>query len=117
MATFKVENVRIAGVSACIPKNKIENKNSQLFDTEEEKQKYIEMVGVDTRYVTDENTCSSDLCFASAEKLLSDLDWNREEIDCLVFVTKHLIINTLQQHVFFKLVLDCLCHAWHSTCR
>lgn len=88
MATFKVENVRIAGVSACIPNNKIENKDSQLFDNEEEKLKYIDMVGVDTRYVTDENTCSSDLCFASAEKLLSDLGWNREEIDCLVFVTQ-----------------------------
>lgn len=88
MATFKVENVRIAGVSACVPKNRIENKDSQLFDTEEEKLKYIETVGVDFRHVTDENTCSSDLCLASAEKLLSNLGWDREEIDCLVFVTQ-----------------------------
>lgn len=88
MATFKIENVRIAGVSACVPEKKLENKDSQLFESEEEKLKYIETVGVDTRHVTDENTCSSDLCFAAAERLLGDLGWNKEEIDCLVFVTQ-----------------------------
>lgn len=88
MATFKIENVRIAGIAACVPKQKLVNNDSKLFDTEEEKIKYIETVGVDYRHVTDENTCSSDLCFASAEKLLSDLDWDKEEIDCLVFVTQ-----------------------------
>lgn len=88
MATFKIDNVRIAGVAACVPEKTLKNKDSQLFDTEEEKLKYIEMVGVDTRHVTDDNTCSSDLCLASAEKLLADLRWNKEEIDCLVFVTQ-----------------------------
>lgn len=88
MATFKIENVRIAGVSACVPEKKLENKDSQLFESEEEKMRYIETVGVDTRHVTDENTCSSDLCFAAAERLLNDLGWNKEEIDCLVFVTQ-----------------------------
>lgn len=88
MATFKIENVRIAGVSACVPEKKLENKDSQLFESEEEKLKYIETVGVDTRHVTDENTCSSDLCYAAAERLLNDLGWNKEEIDCLVFVTQ-----------------------------
>ncbi len=88
MATFKIENVRIAGVSACVPEKKLENKDSQLFESEEEKLRYIETVGVDTRHVTDENTCSSDLCYAAAERLLNDLGWNKEEIDCLVFVTQ-----------------------------
>ena len=88
MATFKIENVRIAGISACVPEKKLENKDSQLFESEEEKMKYIKIVGVDTRHVTDENTCSSDLCFAAAERLLNDLGWNKEEIDCLVFVTQ-----------------------------
>lgn len=88
MATFKIENVRIAGVSACVPEKKLENKDSQLFESEEEKLKYIETVGVDTRHVTDEKTCSSDLCHAAAERLLNDLGWNKEDIDCLVFVTQ-----------------------------
>lgn len=88
MATFKIKNVRIAGVSACVPDKKIENKDSKLFDSEEEKKRYIETVGVETRHVTDEKTCSSDLCFAAAEKLFDDLGWNKEEVDCLVFVTQ-----------------------------
>lgn len=88
MATFKIDNVRIAGISACIPEKIIENKDSQLFDTEEEKLKYIESVGVDSRHITDDYTCSSDLCLASAEKLLTDLGWNKDYVDCLVFVTQ-----------------------------
>lgn len=88
MATFKISNVRIAGVAACVPKQVVENKDSLLFDTEEEKNKYIETVGVEKRHVADDNTCSSDLCMASAVKLLEDLHWDKEEIDCLVFVSQ-----------------------------
>lgn len=88
MATFKISNVRIAGVAACVPKQVIENKDSSLFDTEEEKNKYIETVGVEKRHVADDNTCSSDLCLASAERLLADLGWEKEKIDCLVFVSQ-----------------------------
>lgn len=88
MATLKINNVRIAGVSACVPNKIIVNSESELFNTEEEKLKYISTVGVNTRHVTDNNTCSSDLCYASAEKLIADLGWNRDEIECLIFVTQ-----------------------------
>lgn len=88
MATFKISNVRLAGIAACVPENIIENKDSTLFDTEEEKLKYIEVVGVEKRHVADDATCSSDLCCAAAERLLADLNWNREEIECLIFVTQ-----------------------------
>ena len=88
MATFKIKHVRFAGVSACVPKTRLENKDSQLFGNEDEKMRYIETVGVDSRHITDQSTCSSDLCYAATEQLLNDLGWNKEEIDCLVFVTQ-----------------------------
>lgn len=88
MATFKIRDVRIAGVSACVPRNTIDNKDSNLFDSEEEKLKYIQIVGVDKRHVVDSETCSSDLCYVAAEKLLSELSWNKEEVECLIFVTQ-----------------------------
>ena len=88
MATFKINHVRMAGVAACVPSQIINNHDSELFIYEEEKQKYIELVGVETRCVADESTCSSDLCYAAAEKLVLDLGWNKEDIDCLIFVTQ-----------------------------
>lgn len=88
MATFKISNVRLAGVAACVPNNVIDNNDSSLFDNEEDKRKYIETVGVNYRHVTDESTCSSDLCYASAERLIADLGWNKDEIECLIFVTQ-----------------------------
>lgn len=88
MATFKISNVRLAGVAACVPGKVIDNNDSTLFDSEEDKLKYIETVGVNRRHVTDIDTCSSDLCYASAERLIADLGWNKEDIDCLIFVTQ-----------------------------
>ena len=32
---------------------------------------------------------AGDLCYAAAEKLISDLGWNKDEIDILVFVSQH----------------------------
>lgn len=88
MAILRIENVRIAGVSACVPKKVVENIDSELFDLELEKTKYINSVGVQTRHIADDSICSSDLCYESAEKLIFDLGWNKEEIDCLIFVTQ-----------------------------
>ena len=40
------------------------------------------------RRFVDDTTCASDLCFAAAERLLTDLAVNRDEIDVLVFVSQ-----------------------------
>ena len=36
----------------------------------------------------DENTCSSDLCFAAAEDLIKGMGINRDEIDLLLFISQ-----------------------------
>lgn len=88
MANLKIENVRITGVAACVPPNIVENSESELFTDKKELSQYIESTGVERRHVADNETCTSDLCFAAAEKLLSELKWDRSEIECLIFVTQ-----------------------------
>ena len=87
MAFLKIENVKIGGVAACVPDCLQDNMTYDIL-SEEERKKYIETTGVHFRHVTDKDTCTSDLCYEAAEKLISGLCWNMSEIDALVFVSQ-----------------------------
>jgi 3-oxoacyl-[acyl-carrier-protein] synthase-3 len=87
MGYFKIENVRIAGISACVPKH-IEF-NTDLSLKNEDISKLIETTGIEQRRVASSEICTSDLCFHAAEKLICDLKWvGGELIDCLIFITQ-----------------------------
>ncbi len=86
MAFSKTKNVKIAGISACVPKNIVENSEYPLFENDEY-DKFVAAVGIERRRIVEPGVCTSDLCFAAAEQILKDLGWNREEIDLLVFVS------------------------------
>lgn len=87
MAFLYVPNVSLAGLAACVPKNILENKDYPGF-VEDEAEKFISATGVERHRIADHNVCTSDLCFHAAEKLLNDLRWAKDDIDCLVFVTQ-----------------------------
>ena len=46
------------------------------------------MTGIQSRPVTDDETCTSDLCYCAAEKLLASLQIPRESIDALIFISQ-----------------------------
>lgn len=87
MAFLSIPNVAITGISACVPKHEEFCSEFPLF-SEDESLNFSKTTGVISRRVSSPEICSSDLCYHAAYKLLSDLQWNREEIDCLVFVTQ-----------------------------
>jgi 3-oxoacyl-[acyl-carrier-protein] synthase-3 len=87
MAFLKINNVRIAGISACVPKEVEENLTLSLFDSKDEAEKFITTTGIERRHIS-MKYLTSDLCFHAAEKLMNDLGWQKEDIDSLVFVTQ-----------------------------
>ena len=87
MAIISFQNVKITGISACVPKNISENKNSSVFENSSVAD-FISATGIERRRVADNETCTSDLCYASAVRLIDELGWDKNEIDCLVFVTQ-----------------------------
>lgn len=88
MAIISFSDVGISAISAAVPRNIIDNyAYTQYFPAEEVKE-VVDKIGVYERRFADENTCSSDLCFAAAEKLLSDNSVDRSEIDLLVFISQ-----------------------------
>ncbi len=75
-------------MAACVPHTVIDNYKYTQYFSEEEVRKVVDKVGIYERRFADKNTCSSDLCFAAAEKLFVDNQIDRSEIDLLVFVSQ-----------------------------
>ena len=89
MAILKFKNVGITAIAACVPKNVIDNYHYDLdIWPVEEVKKVVDKVGVTERRFADENTCSSDLCFAAAEKLIADNNIDKSEIDLVLFLSQ-----------------------------
>lgn len=87
MAFFEVENIKIVGIAACVPDNLIETNKLSLF-TEKEAQVFSQNTGIKQRYVSDGTICASDLCFQAAEKIITKLNWQKETIDIIIFVSQ-----------------------------
>lgn len=89
MAYQVINKVAIKGISACVPGIKEDNKKLPLFSNQEEANKFIAATGVEYRHIVkDSKICTSDMCYSSAEKLLTELQWKPDEIDCLIFVSQ-----------------------------
>jgi 3-oxoacyl-[acyl-carrier-protein] synthase-3 len=87
MALFSIPGVEIKGIACCVPEKKEHNRDISFLSSEE-KEKLIASTGIETRRLSTKDICSSDLCLRAAEKLIKDLQWNKDEIDVLVFVTQ-----------------------------
>ena len=89
MAIFTFEKVGITALAACVPRHIIDNYKYDLdIWPEDEVRQVVDKVGVFERRFVDEQTCSSDLCYAAAERLIEDNQIDRGEIDLLVFLSQ-----------------------------
>lgn len=88
MAFLKFSNVGIIAMAAAIPKRIINNYEYTTYFPEDQVKEVVDKIGIFERRFVDENTTSSDLCFAAAEKLIIDNQIVREEIDLLVFISQ-----------------------------
>lgn len=88
MATLIFENVGIKALSAAVPRRVINNYEYTAYFPADEVRQVVDKTGVFQRRFAEAGTCSSDLCFAAAEKLFADNKIDRSEIDLLVFVSQ-----------------------------
>ena len=88
MAFLTYEGIGVTAMAAAVPKKVINNYEYTEFFPADQVKEVVDKVGIFERRFADENTCSSDLCYAAAEKLIADNDINRSEIDLLVFISQ-----------------------------
>lgn len=97
MAIIKYKGVGIIGMAACVPSNI--SRNAELINLilPDEINKVINNIGiVEKRYVSEDVT-AADLCFEAADRLLNDMDIDRNTIDMVIFMSQspdHLIPAT-----------------------
>lgn len=88
MAFQKFNGVGITAMAAAVPTHVIDNLSYTQYFPEDQVKDVVEKVGIYKRRFADEKTCSSDLCFAAAQKLIHDNNIDRSEIDLLVFISQ-----------------------------
>lgn len=88
MAFIKFNGIGISAMAAAVPSHVIDNLKYTEHFPEDQVKEVVEKVGIYERRFADAQTCSSDLCFAAAQKLIIDNQINRDEIDLLVFISQ-----------------------------
>lgn len=86
MAYQRIFNVAIRGISSCVPSYIEENTDIPVF-VEGEAERVIAQTSIARKHVVKENTTAADLCEKAFNVLIDELEWSRESIDILVFVT------------------------------
>ncbi len=88
MAFLSYSGIGIKAMAAAVPRTVINNyEYTQHFPADQVKE-VVDKVGIFERRFADEDTCSSDLCHAAAEKLIADNGIDRSEIDLLIFISQ-----------------------------
>jgi 3-oxoacyl-[acyl-carrier-protein] synthase III len=89
MGLLKYENVKISGISVCVPEPVVENLKfgSNVFSSDE-LINTITNIGVNFRHVAPSGICTSDLCYEAAVDLLKKRLVNTEEIGAIIFITQ-----------------------------
>jgi 3-oxoacyl-[acyl-carrier-protein] synthase-3 len=88
MVVSRVYGASIAGIASAVPDKFLTIEDGARIFGEAEMRKISASTGVKKRHVAYNGMCTSDLCFAAAERLLADLEWSRESIDALIFVSQ-----------------------------
>jgi 3-oxoacyl-[acyl-carrier-protein] synthase-3 len=111
MAFLEFKNVRIAGFSAGVPKKTINNLDLKNLSKDYDAAAFVETTGVKERRVDDFTT--SDLCIVAAEQLIKDLNWNKSEIEAIIFVsqTRDYLVPATSCIIQDKLGLSIECYA------
>jgi 3-oxoacyl-[acyl-carrier-protein] synthase-3 len=88
MGVFVIEDVELAGISACVPSKIESNYKNDIFHSEDDAIRFIETTGVKERRIADSGTCTSDLTSLACKELLKKLNWDKSEIRVLLCVTQ-----------------------------
>ena len=86
MSKLTTSNVRIVGMSACVPSAIEENLTLPIFADKIEAEKVIASTGIERHRKVAEGCTASDLSVKAIERLVADLNWQMTDVDCLFYV-------------------------------
>lgn len=84
----RLENVRICGLAAAVPKRVIDNNEFTASMGNRRTKRQIALTGIERRHICGEGQSASDFATVAAETLLRRLGWRTDEVKLLIFVTQ-----------------------------
>lgn len=87
MSIFTVNNVKIVGLSACVPAEIEDNRTLPIFSSDDEAKKVILSTGIQRHRKVPDGVTASDLTVVAVNAILDDLNWLSEDVDCLFYVS------------------------------
>ncbi|MGN0017453.1 MAG: 3-oxoacyl-ACP synthase III family protein [Candidatus Gastranaerophilaceae bacterium] len=90
MLNLKIQNVSVKGISTVVPKTekRLEDDETLYEGNKKRLKRVMASTGFCARRIVDEKTTSSDLCVRAAENLFKEMNYNKNKIDAVVFVTQ-----------------------------
>lgn len=88
MASFAICGVEVSGLACAVPENRVDLEGLSAQVGTKKAEQISKSVGIDSRPIAPPGLCASDLCFCAAEKLLDEMEWSRDSIEALIFVTQ-----------------------------
>ena len=87
MAFLTVNNISIKGMAATVPASFEKNMDYDWISITE-REMLVKTTGIEKRHIASDAICTSDMCMASAEKLITDLNIDKDDIEILIFVSQ-----------------------------
>ena len=85
------DNVKIVGMTACVPKNQVDNKDYSDIFGEDDVKKQIKVTGIQKRHVLDKENGQTlmDLNLVAVERLLDHVGWAAEDLEFVIYVSAY----------------------------
>ena len=87
MAFLTIPNVRPVGLACAVPKQVKDIKIQDCFASEAEAEKTIALTGVKECRIAPADKVCSDYCYEAAERLIQEIGWEKDSIDCMIYVS------------------------------
>lgn len=81
-------NIKIQGMASAVPEYVEENANYACILGQRRTKKEMRLTGIYKRHISGKHQRTSDLCYAAAVPLMKKLDWKKEEIKVLIYITQ-----------------------------
>lgn len=87
MSLHALNGVAIKGIASCVPADEYDISRYEYFNAKEASD-FIKHVGARYKRWSKGKLTTADLCYDATRHLISQLDWNKEEIGVIVLVTQ-----------------------------
>ncbi len=86
MSQLTINNVRITGMSACVPATVEDNLTLPIYKEQSEALKVIASTGIERHHKVEPGVTASDLTEKAVLRLLDDMGWQPSDVDCFAYV-------------------------------